>query len=86
MIVEPFAADRLNDNLTTLDRAYHAGSTLACSPSALGQSDAQPLGAQAGPARLIAALQAGGFRTVRVAATTPFNLVLDAGREPRWRR
>ena len=55
-----------------------AASTLACVPSALSQSDARPLGAQAGPARLTAALQAGGFGTVRVASTTPFNLILEA--------
>jgi SAM-dependent methyltransferase len=78
MIVEPFAADRLADNLSLLGRAYYAASTLACTPSALSQSDARPLGAQAGPGRLIAALEAGGFRQVRVAATTPFNLVLEA--------
>jgi SAM-dependent methyltransferase len=78
MIVEPFAGDRTADNLTPLGRAYYAASTLACTPSALSQSHARPLGAQAGPARLITALEAGGFRTVRVAATTPFNLVLEA--------
>jgi len=78
MIVEPFAADRLTDNLTLLGRAYYAASTLACTPSALSQSDERPLGAQAGPARLTRALQAGGFTSVRVATTTPFNLVLEA--------
>jgi SAM-dependent methyltransferase len=78
MIVEPFAGDRTADNLTPLGRAYYAASTLACTPSALSQSHARPLGAQAGPARLIAALEAGGFGHVRVAATTPFNLVLEA--------
>jgi 2-polyprenyl-3-methyl-5-hydroxy-6-metoxy-1,4-benzoquinol methylase len=78
MIVEPFAGDQLTDNLTALGRAYYAASTLACTPSALSQSPARPLGAQAGPARIIATLEAGGFRTVRVAATTPFNLVFEA--------
>jgi SAM-dependent methyltransferase len=78
MVVEPLAGDRLHDNLTPLGRAYYAASTLACTPSALSQSDARPLGAQAGPARLIGALEAGGFGSVRVVATTPFNLVLEA--------
>lgn len=78
MLVEPFAGDRLIDNLTTLGRVYYAASTLACTPSALSQSDAPPLGAQAGPARLIAVLEGAGFRSVRVAATTPFNLVIEA--------
>lgn len=78
LIVEPFAGDRLADNLTPLGRAYYAASTLACTPSALSQSNARPLGAQAGPARLISALRAGGFGAVRIAATTAFNLVLEA--------
>jgi hypothetical protein len=78
MIVEPFAGDRLTYNITTLGRAYYTASTLACVPSALNQANTQPLGAQAGPALLIATLQAGGFRTVRLATTTPFNLVLEA--------
>ena len=58
--------------------AGEAASTLACTPSALSQSKSRPLGAQAGPSRLIAALESGGFRTARVATTTPFNLVLEA--------
>jgi 2-polyprenyl-3-methyl-5-hydroxy-6-metoxy-1,4-benzoquinol methylase len=78
MVVEPWAGDHLTDNLTPLGRAYYAASTLACTPSALSQGDARPLGAQAGPARLVSTLAAGGFRAVRVAATTPFNLVLEA--------
>lgn len=78
MIVEPFASDRLSDNLTLLGRAYYAASTLACTPSALSQSTARPLGAQAGPARLIRTLSEAGFSNVRVAATTAFNIVLEA--------
>jgi 2-polyprenyl-3-methyl-5-hydroxy-6-metoxy-1,4-benzoquinol methylase len=78
MVVEPFAGDHLTANLTTLGRAYYAASTLACTPSALSQSDSRPLGAQAGPARLVASLASGGFATVRIAAATPFNLVLEA--------
>ncbi len=78
MVVEPLAGDRLHDNLTPLGRIYYAASTLACTPSALSQDDGRPLGAQAGPARLVEALEAGGFGSVRVVATTPFNLVLEA--------
>lgn len=78
MLVEPFVANALEDNMTPLDCAYYAASTLACTPSALSQATAQPLGAQAGPAPLVATLAAAGFRTIRVAATTAFNLVLEA--------
>lgn len=78
LVVEPFAGDRLADNLTPLGRVYFAASTLACTPSALSQSDSRPLGDQAGPARLVGTLRAGCFGSVRVAATTPFNLILEA--------
>jgi SAM-dependent methyltransferase len=79
LVVEPLAADNLVDNLTPLGRVYYAASTLACTPSALSQSPDRPLGAQAGPSRIIAALRAGGFETARVARVTPFNLVIEAG-------
>ena len=36
------------------------------------------LGAQAGPARLAAAFAEAGFGTARVAAATPYNLVIEA--------
>jgi len=36
------------------------------------------LGAQAGPARLTGAFADGGFSTARVAAATPYNLVIEA--------
>ncbi len=78
LIVEPFAGDRLTDNLNPLGRAWYAASTLAGTRSGPGRSTTRPLGAQAGPARLIATLEAGGFRRVRLAATTPFHLVLEA--------
>ena len=78
LVVEPFAGDHLTDNLTPLGRVYYAASTLACTPSALSQGHARPLGAQAGPAALFATLSTGGFSSIRVAATTPFNLVLEA--------
>lgn len=78
LIVEPFAGDRLADNLTPLGRVYYAASTLNCVPSALSQGTERPLGAQAGPSRLIETLSKAGFSSVRIAATTPFNLILDA--------
>ncbi len=78
LVVEPFAGDRLADNLTPLGRVYYAASTLNCIPSALSQGEGRALGAQAGPTRLIETLSNGGFSSVRIATTTPFNLVLDA--------
>lgn len=78
MVVEPRAGDRLEDNVGPVGRTYYAGSTFLCTPSALAQDGHHALGAQAGPAALTQVLHAAGFTQVRVAAETPFNLVLEA--------
>lgn len=78
MVVEPRAGDRLEDNVGPVSRTYYAGSTFLCTPSALAQEGRHALGAQAGPAALTEVLEAAGFSRVRVAAETPFNLVLEA--------
>src|SRR5690554_2547566 len=80
MVVEPRAADRLEDNVGPVSRTYYAGSTFLCTPSALAQPGQHALGAQAGPAALTEVLNAAGFSRVRVAAETAFNLVLEARR------
>lgn len=78
MVVEPLAADRLEDNLHPLGLSFYAASTLLCTPNALSQDGGIALGAQAGPARLREVLAAGGFASVDVAAQTEVNLVLEA--------
>ena len=78
MVVEPRAGDRLEDNVGPVGRTYYGGSTFLCTPSALAQGGRHTLGAQAGPAALTEVLNAAGFSRVRVAAETPFNLVLEA--------
>jgi 2-polyprenyl-3-methyl-5-hydroxy-6-metoxy-1,4-benzoquinol methylase len=78
MVVEPMAGDRLQDNLNPIGRLYYAGSTLVCVPTSLSQEVGAALGAQAGEKRLREVIQHGGFRTVRRAAETPFNMVLEA--------
>ena len=78
MIVEPRAGDTVAENLNPVGRAYYAFSTLLCTPSSLAQEGGLALGAQAGEARLREVLGAAGFTTVRRAAETPFNLVLEA--------
>jgi SAM-dependent methyltransferase len=78
MVVEPFGNDRLEDNLNPIGRIFYAASTLICVPASLSQEVGLGLGTQAGEARLREVLGAGGFSRVRVAATTPFNLVLEA--------
>ncbi|HEU0202532.1 MAG TPA: class I SAM-dependent methyltransferase [Burkholderiaceae bacterium] len=78
MIVEPFAHDRLRDNLNPVGRIYYAGSTMVCTPCSLSQEVGLALGAQAGELRLRQVVTAGGFRRMRRATETPFNLVFEA--------
>lgn len=78
LIVEPYADDRVENNLHPLGRAYYAGSTLMCTPASLDQEVGLALGAQAGEARLRDIVTQGGFSRFRVAAQTPVNLVLEA--------
>jgi SAM-dependent methyltransferase len=78
LIVEPYAGDTIEENLTPLGRSYYGFSTLVCTPGSLSQDGRAGLGTQAGPARLTEVLEAGGFTRVRRAAETPFNLVLEA--------
>jgi hypothetical protein len=78
MIVEPMAGDRLEDNLNPVGRLYYAGSTMVCVPTSLSQEVGAALGAQAGEAKLRAVIEDGGFRNVRRATETPFNMILEA--------
>ena len=78
MIVEPMAGDRLEDNLNPVGRIYYAGSTMVCVPTSLSQEVGAALGAQAGEAKLREVITAGGFRNVRRATETPFNMILEA--------
>jgi SAM-dependent methyltransferase len=78
MIVEPYAGDRLEDNLNPVGRVFYGASTLVCTPASRDQEVGLALGAQAGPARLSEVIREGGFTRVRRAAETPFNLVLEA--------
>ncbi|GAB4458528.1 MAG: class I SAM-dependent methyltransferase [Armatimonadaceae bacterium] len=78
MIVEPFASDRIADNLNPIGRIFYAASTLFCTPSARSQEGGMALGAQAGESRLRDVVTAGGFTQFRRAASTPFNLILEA--------
>jgi hypothetical protein len=78
MIVEPFANDKLEDNLNPIGRVFYAASTMLCTPASLSQEVGLGLGAQAGEARLSKILKNAGFTHVRRAAETPFNIVLEA--------
>ena len=78
MIVEPLAADRLEDNLNRVGRVYYAFSTSICVPTSLSQEVGAALGAQAGERRLTDVLHKAGFSRVRRATETPFNMVVEA--------
>jgi SAM-dependent methyltransferase len=78
MIVEPFAHDRVEENLNPVGRVFYGASTVICTPTSLSQEVGLALGAQAGEARLTEVLKRGGFTRVRRATETPFNLVLEA--------
>jgi SAM-dependent methyltransferase len=78
LIVEPFANDRVEDNLNPVGRIYYAASTLLCTPASRSQDVGLALGAQAGEQRLRDVVTAGGFSRFRRATETPFNLVLEA--------
>jgi SAM-dependent methyltransferase len=78
MIVEPFAGDRVEDNLNPVGRVYYGASSLICVPVSLAKNG-PALGAQAGERRLReVVVQQGGFTRFRRATETPFNLVLEA--------
>lgn len=78
MIVEPFANDRMRDNLNPVGRIYYSASTMICTPCSLSQNVGLGLGAQAGELRLRQVVTAGGFGSMRRATETPFNLVFEA--------
>ena len=78
MIVEPFAGDKLEENLNPAGRVYYSASTMICTPASKSQEVGLALGAQAGEARLRDVVTKGGFTRVRRAAETPFNMVLEA--------
>ena len=77
MIVEPYAGDRVEENLNPIGRAYYAGSTLMCTPCSLAQEGGMALGAQAGEARMRAVVTGAGFKQFRRAMQSPVNLVYE---------
>ena len=77
MIVEPFANDRMEENLNPVGRVYYTASTMICVPASLAYNG-PALGAQAGEARLRDVVMKGRLTRFRRATQTPFNLVLEA--------
>jgi hypothetical protein len=78
MLVEPYAADAVEENAHTIGRLYYSASTVLCTAHTLSENGGHALGAQAGEARLAEVFAEAGFGHWRRAAESPFNLVLEA--------
>ena len=78
MLIEPFASDRVEDNINPIGRLYYSASTTMCCAHAISENGTHVLGAQAGPGQLEGILKSAGLGTVRRAIETPFNLILEA--------
>jgi SAM-dependent methyltransferase len=77
LLVEPYAADAVEDTLNPVGRLYYSGSTFLCVPNGLSQPGGYALGAQAGVAPIREIAAEAGFTRFRVAAQTAFNLVYE---------
>jgi SAM-dependent methyltransferase len=80
LLVEPFAQDRVEDNLSPVAQLYYSGSALICCAHAISEGGQLVLGAQAGEARLAEVFRRAGFTHFRRAAETPFNLIFEVRR------
>ena len=77
MLVEPFANDKLEDNLNPVGRQNYAASTVICVPASLNENG-PALGAQAGEKRIREIVTSAGFSRFRLATQTPFNMIFEA--------
>ncbi|MBS0237239.1 MAG: class I SAM-dependent methyltransferase [Proteobacteria bacterium] len=77
LLVEPYAGDRLEENLNPIGRMYYAASAMACTPNSLSQDVGLGLGAQAGEQRLREVARQAGYSNLRRASQTPVNLILE---------
>lgn len=75
--MEPFANDRIEDNLNPLGRLFYSISSVVCVPASLNENG-PTLGAQAGEANIAETVKSAGFSRFRRATQTPFNLVFEA--------
>ena len=78
MLVEPYAGDSLEENLTPVGRVFYGFSTAVCTPASLAQPVGLGLGAQAGQTRLTEILTEAGFSLVQRVTETPFHLIIEA--------
>ncbi len=78
MLVEPFAGDRPEENFNPVGRIFYGASSLICVPVSLAKNG-PALGAQAGEKKLREIMvEKAGFKAMRRATETPFNIILEA--------
>lgn len=78
LLVEPFAGDRVEDNLNPVGRAFYGFSTVICTMASKAQEVGLALGAQAGEAAWRDIFTSAGFSRFRRVTETPFNIILEA--------
>lgn len=78
MLIEPFATDRVENNIGPVGRIYYSASSALCCAHAISEKGTHVLGAQAGFGALAKVLREAGFSGVRLAAQSPYNLVIEA--------
>jgi hypothetical protein len=78
MLVEPFANDKVEDNINPVGRLYYAASTTLCCAHAISENGTHVLGAQAGEAALAEIVSKAGLTRFSRVMETPFNLILEA--------
>ena len=71
MLVEPYAADRLDDNEGPISRLYYSASTTLCCAHALSEDGHHVLGAQAGEARLADVFAEAGLHPLAACRPNP---------------
>lgn len=78
MVVEPYAGDRIEENLNLIGRVQYSQSTLMNIPGSLSQEGGAGLGAQAGEARVREVAIEAGFKFFRRTTQTVWNMVFEA--------
>jgi SAM-dependent methyltransferase len=77
MMVEPFANNKVEDNLNPIGRQNYAASSVICVPASLNENG-PALGAQAGEQKIRKIVTSAGFSRFRLATQTPFNMIFEA--------
>ena len=77
MIVEPFANDRLEDNLNPISRDFLCWFYSCVHTSSLAHNG-PALGGQAGEGKLTESHKIGGLQSHKTCSKNPYNLVIEA--------